>query len=35
MVKVIGIYGSPRKKGNSDLPLDSALRGAQEQGVMV
>ena len=32
---MIGIYGSPRKKGNSDLLLDSALRGAQEQGADV
>jgi multimeric flavodoxin WrbA len=35
MVKVLGIYGSPRKMGNSDLLLDSALRGAQEQGADV
>jgi len=35
MVRVMGIYGSPRKKGNSDLLLDSALRGGQEQGAMV
>ena len=28
-VKVVGVYGSPRKGGNSDLLLDSALRGAQ------
>lgn len=31
-VKVVGIYGSPRKGGNSDLILDSALKGAQQQG---
>jgi multimeric flavodoxin WrbA len=29
MVRVVGVYGSPRKGGNSDLLLDSALRGAQ------
>jgi multimeric flavodoxin WrbA len=34
-VKVVGIYGSPRKEGNSDLLLDSALRGAHEKGIEV
>ncbi|GAF97628.1 unnamed protein product [marine sediment metagenome] len=34
-MKVIGIYGSPRKGGNSDLVLDSALSGAHEKGVEV
>jgi len=34
-VKVAGIYGSPRKEGNSDLLLDSALRGAHEKGIEV
>jgi len=34
-VKVIGIYGSPRKRGNSDLLLDSALRGVHEKGIEV
>lgn len=28
----VGIYGSPRQGGNSDLLLDCALRGAQKQG---
>ena len=32
MLKIVGIYGSPRKDGNSDLLLDSALKGCQEQG---
>jgi len=32
MLKVVGIYGSPRKGGNTDLLLDSALKGCQEQG---
>lgn len=32
MAKVVGIYGSPRKGGNTDLLLDSALKGCQEQG---
>ncbi len=32
-MKVLGIMGSPRVMGNSDLLLDEALRGAQSQGV--
>jgi multimeric flavodoxin WrbA len=31
-VKVLGIMGSPRMRGNSDLLLDAALRGAEAQG---
>lgn len=31
-MKVLGIMGSPRIKGNSDLLLDEALKGAQSQG---
>ncbi len=31
-MKVLGIYGSPRKGGNSDMLLDEALRGAQSVG---
>jgi multimeric flavodoxin WrbA len=34
-MKVLGIYGSPRKGGNSDLLLDEALRGAADQGAEV
>ena len=34
-MKVVGIYGSPRKEGNSDLLLDSALRGAHTKGIEV
>ena len=30
-MKVLGIMGSPRIKGNTDLLLDEALRGAQSQ----
>ncbi|MFC2067245.1 flavodoxin family protein [Chloroflexota bacterium] len=30
-MKVLGIMGSPRIKGNSDLLLDEALKGAQSQ----
>jgi len=32
MLKVVGIYGSPRKGGNTDLLLDSALKGCEERG---
>lgn len=32
---VVGVYGSPRKGGNSDLILDSSLQGAQAQGAKV
>ncbi len=31
-MKVLGIYGSPRKGGNSDQLLDKALEGAQASG---
>jgi multimeric flavodoxin WrbA len=31
IMKVLGIMGSPRIKGNSDLLLDEALKGAQSQ----
>ncbi len=34
-LKVLGIMGSPRIKGNTDLLLDEALRGAQGQGAKV
>lgn len=34
-MKVVGIYGSPRKECNSDLLLDSALRGAHEKAIEV
>ncbi len=32
MLKVLGIMGSPRFGGNSDMLLDSALKGAEEGG---
>ena len=32
MPKILGIYGSPRKGGNSDLLLDRALGGAESEG---
>ena len=31
-MKVLGIYGSPRKEGNSDLLLDRVLEGAKSAG---
>jgi multimeric flavodoxin WrbA len=34
-MKVLGIYGSPRKGGNSDLLLDRALAGAKAAGAEV
>ncbi len=34
-MKVLGIYGSPRKGGNSDLLLDEAIKGAQSLGAEV
>ena len=34
-MKVLGIMGSPRVKGNTDLLLDEALRGAKSQGAEV
>ena len=34
-MKVVGIYGSPRKGGNTDLLLDKALEGATSAGAEV
>ena len=34
-MKVLGIYGSPRKGGNTDLLLDEFLKGAREEGAEV
>jgi len=34
-MKVLGIYGSPRKKGNSDLLLDKVLEGANAAGAEI
>ncbi|MEA3359869.1 MAG: flavodoxin family protein [Thermodesulfobacteriota bacterium] len=31
-MKTVGIYGSPRKGGNTDELLDSALKGVQSEG---
>jgi multimeric flavodoxin WrbA len=34
-MKVLGIYGSPRRKGNSDILLDKALEGVKSSGAEV
>ncbi len=34
-MKVLGIYGSPRKNGNSDLLLDKVLEGANAAGAKI
>ncbi|MCK5653936.1 MAG: flavodoxin family protein [Dehalococcoidia bacterium] len=34
-MRVLGIMGSPRIKGNTDLLMDEALKGAQSQGAEV
>ncbi len=34
-MKVLGIYGSPRKGGNSDILLDEALKGANSAGAEI
>ncbi len=31
-MNILGIYGSPRKKGNSDILLDKVLEGAKSAG---
>jgi multimeric flavodoxin WrbA len=34
-VRVLGISGSPRKGGNSDLLLEEALKGAEQEGAQI
>ena len=34
-MKILAIMGSPRKKGNTDLLLDEAIKGAESQGAEV
>ncbi len=34
-MKVLGIYGSPRKNGNTDLILDKVLEGAESEGAEI
>ncbi len=35
MMKVLGIFGSPRRGGNTDILLEEALRGAEKEGAKV
>jgi multimeric flavodoxin WrbA len=35
MKRIVAVYGSPRKKGNTALLLDEAVRGAEEAGAQV
>jgi len=34
-MKVLGIYGSPRRGGNTDILLDEALKGAKSSGANI
>ena len=34
-MNVLGIFGSPRRGGNTDLLLEEALRGAEKEGAKV
>jgi multimeric flavodoxin WrbA len=34
-MKILGLWGSPRKGGNSEILLDAFLKGAQERGAEV
>ena len=34
-IKVLGIFGSPRKGGNTDLLLEETLKGAEKEGAEV
>jgi multimeric flavodoxin WrbA len=34
-VKILGLYGSPRRGGNTDILLDEVLKGAQERGAQI
>ncbi len=35
MVKIVAVYGSPRRKGNTSLLLQRAVEGAREEGAEV
>jgi multimeric flavodoxin WrbA len=35
MIRIAAVYGSPRRKGNTSLLLDQAVRGAREAGAEV
>ena len=34
-VKVLGIFGSPRREGNTDILLEEALKGAEKEGANI
>ncbi|MGQ9638182.1 MAG: flavodoxin family protein [Thermodesulfobacteriota bacterium] len=34
-MKVLGIFGSPRREGNTDLLLEEALKGAEKEGAEI
>ncbi|MDI7261839.1 MAG: flavodoxin family protein, partial [Thermodesulfobacteriota bacterium] len=34
-MKVLGIFGSPRRGGNTDILLEEALKGAEKEGAEV
>ncbi len=34
-VKVLGLFGSPRRGGNTDLLLEEMLKGAEEEGAQI
>ncbi len=34
-IKVVGIFGSPRKGGNTEILLEEALKGAEKEGAAV
>jgi multimeric flavodoxin WrbA len=34
-MKVLGIFGSPRRDGNTDILLEKTLKGAQKEGAVV
>jgi len=35
MIKIVAVYGSPRRKGNTSLLLKKAVQGAREAGTDV
>jgi len=35
MLRLVGIFGSPRLDGNSDILLNSAIKGAESNGANV
>ena len=35
MLRLVGIFGSPRRDGNSDILLNSAIKGAESNGASV